>query len=1155
MKKLSLFLSFLFVISCTKDPIIYTLTTSANPADGGTVSPPTSKYEAGETVDIVASPNSDYLFKNWTGASGSSEVTSVVMNSDLIVIANFDKKKFSLSIEIEGEGTVTKKIIKTGSSSTEDYTMGSIIELTAIPEEGWELKQWSGDLVSTKNPDQITIDKAKTITAVFVKKKFPLTIEIEGEGTVAEKIIKAGVSTDYNSGTIVELTATPSDEWQFIEWKGDLTGNENPKEITIDKAKTVTAVFVKKKYPLTVEIEGEGTVAEKIIKAGVSTDYNSGTIVELTATPSDEWQFIEWTGDLTGTENPKEIIIDKAKTVTAVFVKKKYPLTVEIEGEGTVAEKIIKAGVSTDYNSGTIVELTATPSDGWQFEEWTGDLTGNENTKEIIIDKAKTVTAVFVKKKYPLTVEIEGEGTVAEKIIKAGVSTDYNSGTIVELTATPSDGWQFKEWKGDLTSNSNPAQILINSKKTITGVFVQNSNDSPFYLDDNGVTIKARDWVTVGTTGELNGVTYTAVDNTTIKEMVENDEDITKVVTTLVTDMKKLFYNNDNFNQDIGSWDTSNVKDMSWMFRYAPKFNQDIINWDTSKVENMSFMFEGATLFNQDIGDWDVSNVFEMTSMFTRCLNFNQDIGDWNVSSVTNTSLMFLFATKFDQDIGNWDVRNVTDMAGMFGSAYNFNQDIGDWDVSKVEKMNSMFAYTNLFNQDISDWDVSSVTTMKKMFTHTKEFNQDIGNWNVGSVTEMSEMFRDALKFNQNISSWDTSMVAEMSYMFSRAEVFNQDLTKWCVTNITSEPTDFSTSSALTDANKPKWGTCPSSGDTPFYLDDNGVTIKARDWVTVGTTGELNGVTYTAVDTNTLQLKAINGEDLSKVVTTLVTNLNYLAGIYKEGLVFNPDISSWDVSNVTNMNSTFSGAGYFNQDISKWDVSNVTKMTKMFFMHGAFNQDIGNWDVSNVTDMTKMFGFAGKFNQDISSWDVSNVTTMKEMFHYASSFNQDISSWDVSNLISMESMFSAAILFNQDIGGWDVSKVNNMTNTFNYAINFNQDISSWDVSNVTVMYTMFKEASSFNQDIGSWDVSNVTNMQQMFQQASSFNQDISSWDVSNVTVMQSMFSGAEVFNQDIGSWDVSSVKYMGSMFGKQSSVGSDSGATSFNQDIGKLGCK
>ena len=63
---------------------------------------------------------------------------------------------------------------------------------------------------------------------------------------------------------------------------------------------------------------------------------------------------IEWTGDLTGTESPKEITIDKAKNVTAVFIKKQYPLTVEIKGEGTVAEKVIKAGAASDYNSGTV---------------------------------------------------------------------------------------------------------------------------------------------------------------------------------------------------------------------------------------------------------------------------------------------------------------------------------------------------------------------------------------------------------------------------------------------------------------------------------------------------------------------------------------------------------------------------------------------------------------------------------------------------------------------------------------------------------------------------------------------------------------------------------------------------------------------------------
>ena len=174
----------------------------------------------------------------------------------------------------------------------------------------------------------------KSVTANFVKKKYSLNVMVEGEGTVSEKVIKAGVATDYNSGTVVEITAVPSGEWLFVEWKGDVTGTENPTQITIDKAKNVTAVFVKKQYPLTIEIEGEGTVTEKVIKAGVATDYNSGTIVELTAEPTGDWEFVEWTGDLTSTENPVQITIDGPKTVKVKFneiqdyILKRYDLEI-----------------------------------------------------------------------------------------------------------------------------------------------------------------------------------------------------------------------------------------------------------------------------------------------------------------------------------------------------------------------------------------------------------------------------------------------------------------------------------------------------------------------------------------------------------------------------------------------------------------------------------------------------------------------------------------------------------------------------------------------------------------------------------------------------------------------------------------------------------
>ena len=94
MKKLALFLSFLFVISCTKDPIIYTLTTSANPSEGGTVSPSTQQFEEGETATIIAAPSAEYVFQNWTGASGSETITSVIMDMDKLVTANFIKKKY-----------------------------------------------------------------------------------------------------------------------------------------------------------------------------------------------------------------------------------------------------------------------------------------------------------------------------------------------------------------------------------------------------------------------------------------------------------------------------------------------------------------------------------------------------------------------------------------------------------------------------------------------------------------------------------------------------------------------------------------------------------------------------------------------------------------------------------------------------------------------------------------------------------------------------------------------------------------------------------------------------------------------------------------------------------------------------------------------------
>jgi len=155
----------MILLSCDKDPIIYTLTTSANPANGGTVSPSTQQYDEGKTATITATASSEYLFQSWSGATGSINSTSVVMNSDKSVTANFVKKKYALTIAVEGEGTVTEKVIKAGADT--DYNSGTIVELTAVPSGEWLFVEWKGDVTGTENPTQITIDNPKNITAVF----------------------------------------------------------------------------------------------------------------------------------------------------------------------------------------------------------------------------------------------------------------------------------------------------------------------------------------------------------------------------------------------------------------------------------------------------------------------------------------------------------------------------------------------------------------------------------------------------------------------------------------------------------------------------------------------------------------------------------------------------------------------------------------------------------------------------------------------------------------------------------------------------------------------------------------------------------------------------------------------------------------------------
>jgi uncharacterized repeat protein (TIGR02543 family) len=146
----------------------------------------------------------------------------------------------------------------------------------------------------------------------------------------------------------------------------------------------------------------------------------------------------------------------------------KYTLTTNTAGQGSITLDP-PGGI---YNEDTVVTLTADPASGWQFDGWSGDLSGTANPTTITMGSNKTVTAIFTEvivPPYTLTVNIVGQGSV--DLNPPGGT--YDEDTVVTLTATPpASGWQFDGWSGDLSGTANPTTIIMDSNKTVTATFV-----------------------------------------------------------------------------------------------------------------------------------------------------------------------------------------------------------------------------------------------------------------------------------------------------------------------------------------------------------------------------------------------------------------------------------------------------------------------------------------------------------------------------------------------------------------------------------------------------------------------------------------------------------------------------------------------------------
>jgi len=459
----------------------YYLTVQANPVNGGSTGPPSGWQNAGGSVQIAAAPNPGFNFVGWTGSgpgsySGSVNPVTVTMNGPVTEIASFSGPispiVMTVSYSIANDGTGY-------SAPTFNYVTNGASEQFALTSSPTNIQVDGGTAWSvTPNPltgsstaerwysNQPLSDTASSQTIVFqFQHQYYLTVQVDppGAGVVSP------ISGWQNTGTVVQLIATPTAGYVFDHWTGTYSGASNPVTVSMNAPVTETATFAgppSNQYTITVNTNPPGL--DNPQGNGI---YSAGTSITISIDSVANYAFVKWQRDSVDytTQQSFTYTVDASHTFTAVF-QAAITISVTITSTPTGSGLVIvdNSPVTTPYTFNWIPSSShtlsanspASVSDGVQYV-WVNWSDGGEQSHTITPSMPTNYTANF-EIQYRLSMRVTGSGTVSPTV---GIYW-YPAGTPVQISATANSDYSFVSWTGEgngaYSGTANPASITMN---------------------------------------------------------------------------------------------------------------------------------------------------------------------------------------------------------------------------------------------------------------------------------------------------------------------------------------------------------------------------------------------------------------------------------------------------------------------------------------------------------------------------------------------------------------------------------------------------------------------------------------------------------------------------------------------------------------------
>ena len=412
----------------------YTITVSANPSNGGSVTGG-GTYTQGATCNLIASANTGYSFVRWTknGVQVSTNPNySFTVTESASYVAVFNQNSYTISASANPSmgGSIT---------GTGNYNYGSTCTVTASANSGYSFVNWTenGTQVSTNASYSFTVNDNRTLVANF--NAIPnFNVSVSANPSNAGTVTGGG---SYQQGQTCTVTASANSGYSFVNWteNGNVVSTNANYTFNVTTNRTLVANFTANTY--TIAVSANPTNGGTVSGGGT---FNYGQSCTVNATPATGYTFTNWTenGNVVSTNASYTFSVNDNRTLVANFNALPVNFNVSVSANPSNAGTVTGGG---SYQQGQTCTVTASANSGYSFVNWTenGTQVSTNASYSFTVNANRTLVANFTS--TPSTFVINTSVVPAEGGTVIGAGT-YQQGVICTVVVIPNEEYEFVNW-------------------------------------------------------------------------------------------------------------------------------------------------------------------------------------------------------------------------------------------------------------------------------------------------------------------------------------------------------------------------------------------------------------------------------------------------------------------------------------------------------------------------------------------------------------------------------------------------------------------------------------------------------------------------------------------------------------------------------------